>query len=275
LLPTEAVGVELREFAAGGGFGLAALQVQRGRVTNPGGGAKYGRGHRKDEKTGEDERRFEDGKGEDSFGGDEGLHSEAALPGDGAGGEKHWIDGGEIVVLGVQDEHEHVEDDEGQTDPEAAGHRAGAQQGDETGDPEQSVGGVHLQELREEEAYRTEDDVLVPNLAVVEELQCRPAVVNLPEHVGQHDNDDECDGECGPACEEDAALWCKQKAESDGDEEEEDRRFVEQADAGGESEDGPPEGCGAPSTRRISASAQSIQKTGSKEFMERKLSTAM
>jgi hypothetical protein len=70
-------------------------------------------------------------------------------------------------------------------------------------------------------------------------------------------------------------LWCKQKAESDGDEEEEDRRFVEQADAGGESEDGPPEGCGAPSTRRISASAQSIQKTGSKEFMERKLSTAM
>jgi hypothetical protein len=34
-------------------------------------------------------------------------------------------------------------------------------------------------------------------------------------------------------------------------------------------------GCGAPSTRRISASAQSIQKTGSKEFMERKLSTAM
>ena len=34
-------------------------------------------------------------------------------------------------------------------------------------------------------------------------------------------------------------------------------------------------GCGAPSMRRMSASAQSIQKTGSKEFMERKPSRAM
>jgi hypothetical protein len=34
-------------------------------------------------------------------------------------------------------------------------------------------------------------------------------------------------------------------------------------------------GCGAPSMRRMSANAQSIQKTGSKEFMERKPSRAM
>ena len=34
----------------------------------------------------------------------------------------------------------------------------------------------------------------------------------------------------------------RSRPSADGDEEEEDRRFVEQADAGGESEDGPPEG---------------------------------
>jgi hypothetical protein len=190
LLPSEAVGVELREFTAGGGFGLAALQVQRRGVTDPGGGAKYGRGHRQDEKTGEDERAFEDGEGEDAVCGDEGPYSEAALPGDSPGGEEHWIDGGEIVVLGVQDEHEHVEDEEGQADPAAAGDRAGAQKRDDPGDPEQSVGGVHLQELSEEEAHRAEDDVLVSDLAVVEELESGPVVVNLPEGVGQRDDDD-------------------------------------------------------------------------------------
>jgi hypothetical protein len=97
-----------------GGFGLAALQVQRRGVTDPSGGAKYGRGHRQDEKAGEDERAFKEGEGEDAVCGDEGLYRDAALPGDGPGGEEHWIDGGEIVVLGVQDEHEHVEDEEGQ-----------------------------------------------------------------------------------------------------------------------------------------------------------------
>jgi hypothetical protein len=90
---------------------------------------------------------------------------------------------------------------------------------------------MHLQKLGEKEAYRAEDDVLVPNLAVVEELERGPVVVNLPEDVGQRDDDDERDGECGPARKEDAALRCKRKAESDGDEEEEDRGFVEQADA--------------------------------------------
>ena len=128
MLPAEAVGVELREFTAGGGFGLAALQVQRPGVTDPGGGAKYGRGHRQDEKTGKDERAFEDGEGDDAVYGDEGPYSEAALPGDSPGGEEHWIDGGEIVVLGVQDEHEHVEDEEGQADPAAAGDRGRAEE---------------------------------------------------------------------------------------------------------------------------------------------------
>jgi hypothetical protein len=49
---------------------------------------------------------------------------------------------------------------------------------------------VHLPKLGKEEASRAEDDILVPNLAVVKELQCRPVVVNLPEDVGQRDDDD-------------------------------------------------------------------------------------
>ena len=66
----------------------------------------------------------------------------------------------------------------------------GAQKRDDPDDPEQSVGGVHLQELGEEEAHRAEDDVLVSDLAVVEELERGPVVVNLPEDVGQRDDDD-------------------------------------------------------------------------------------
>jgi hypothetical protein len=49
---------------------------------------------------------------------------------------------------------------------------------------------VHLRELGEEEASRAEDDVLVSDLAVVEELESGPVVVNLPEDVGQRDDDD-------------------------------------------------------------------------------------
>ena len=89
----------------------------------------------------------------------------------------------------MQDEHEHVEDEEGQADPAAVGDRACAQKRDDAGDPEQSVGGVHLQELVEEEAYRAEDDVLVSDLAVMEELESGPVVMYLPEEVGQGDDD--------------------------------------------------------------------------------------
>ena len=70
------------------------------------------------------------------------------------------------------------------------GDRACAQKRDDAGDPEQSVGGVHLQELGEEEAQWAEDDVLVSDLAVVEELESGPVVVNLPEDIGQGDDDD-------------------------------------------------------------------------------------
>ncbi len=39
-----------------------------------------------------------------------GRAGEAVLPGDGAGGEEDGVDGGEVVVLGVEGEHEGEEE---------------------------------------------------------------------------------------------------------------------------------------------------------------------
>ena len=119
-----------------------------------------------------------------------------------------------------------------------------AEQRDNAGDPEQSVERVHGGELREEEFWWAKDGVLVFFYAVVQELECGPVVVDLPEEVGEGDEDEERDAEGGPAVEEEVALRCAEQAEAEGDEEERHRRLVEQAEAGGDAEDGPPEALG-------------------------------
>ncbi len=72
----------------------------------------------------------------------------------------------------------------GEADPAHAGDGAGAQEGDEAGDPEEGADGVELLDLGVEEGQEGEDDVLVAGLPVVEELEGGPVVVDLPEEVG-------------------------------------------------------------------------------------------
>ena len=63
-------------------------------------------------------------------------------------------------------------------------------------------------------ARGAELDVLVLDLAVVKELEGWPVVVDLPDQVGQGDKIRSRDADGGPAVEEEAALWCKEEAES-------------------------------------------------------------
>lgn len=162
------------------------------------------------------------------------------LPGDGSGSEEDGVDGGQVVVLGVELEGDGEEGEIGEGDPAHVGDGAGAQEGDEAGDPEEGVEGVHHHELGSEEGEQGELDVFMLELAVVEKFEGGPAMVRLPEEVGESDPDEESDGEGGPAGEEDAALGCEEEANAETDEEEGHRGLVEEAEAGGDAEDRPP-----------------------------------
>ena len=83
------------------------------------------------------------------------------LPGDGAGGEEHGIDRGEVVVLCVQREHEEVEDEVGEAEPVRLADGLGAQQSDCAGDPKQSVDRAQVGELRKEEAEWAEEQCVL------------------------------------------------------------------------------------------------------------------
>ena len=120
------------------------------------------------------------------------------------------------------------------------GRGAGAQEGDEAGDPEEDIGRVQHLDLGVDEGKKRKHDVFVPDHAVVEEFEGWPAVVDLPEEVGQGDEDEERDGDGAPSGEEDAALGGEEEAEAEGDEEEGHGRLVEEAEAGGEAKDDPP-----------------------------------
>ena len=162
------------------------------------------------------------------------------LPGDGASGEEYGIDRGEVVVLGVQREHEEIEDQVGEAEPARVADGLGAEQSDYAGDPKQSVDRTHVDELREEEAERAEGDVLVVDLTVVQELVSGPVVVDLPEEVRQGDGKQQTDAHPSPARSEYPAFGREQKTQCDRYEEDGHGGFVEQADARGEPEDWPP-----------------------------------
>ncbi len=228
LLPAEAVGEELGEDAGGLVFGVAAAEVECGGVAVPGGGAEDGDGHGEEEESGEDEKGLVDGEGEGG-GAAAFVGGEAVLPGDGSGGEEDGVDGGEVVVLGVEAEHDRKEDEVSEGDPAHVGEGAGAEEGDDSGDPEEGGEWVEHGDLAEEEGQEAEDDVFVAERSVAEEFQGGPVVVDLPEEVGEGDEDEERDGDGGVTAGEDGSLGSEEESDEECEEEEGHGGLVEQA----------------------------------------------
>jgi hypothetical protein len=84
----------------------------------------------------------------------------------------------------------------------------------------------------------------VVHLAVVDELKSGEVVVNLPEQIGEGQQDDENDAESRAACEDDAPLRREHESDEQRDKKDDHRRFVLDAQAAGEAEEDPPARCG-------------------------------
>ena len=115
-----------------------------------------------------------------------------------------------------------------------------AQGAHEAWEPDEGGPGTESEDLVGDEGERAEVGVFTVDATVVEELKCGPAVVGLPEQVWDGDEDEQGDAVGGLAGEEEASLRGKEQACAEGEEEKGHGRFVEEADAGGDAEDGPP-----------------------------------
>ncbi len=74
----------------------------------------------------------------------------------------------------------------------------------------------------------------------MDEFECGEVIVDLPQQVGQREQNDECDTESSSAGEDDAALWREKQADQQRDEEDNHRRLVLDPNTSGETEDDPP-----------------------------------
>lgn len=183
------------------------------------------------------------GHGEDGGGEREGsvlldaaAKSEALLPGKAAGGEEDGVDGDDVVVLGVESHHADEEEDVGEAEV-AVG--AAPEEVDEAGDPDEGGCGVEVEDLGEEEDGWGEFFVFVFYAAVVEELPRGPVVVELPENVGEDEQEHDGDAVYGPLAAEKRSLRADDEGGEEGEEEEGHRRLVEEAQTGGEAEEEP------------------------------------
>ena len=140
-------------------------------------------GHGEQNEAGEEENRFEDGEGEGAVACGACL---AGLPCEAASGEEDGIDGGKVVVLGVHGHHEGEEDEIREAEP-AAGRFF--EKPEKTCAPDEKVNWVEGDELCIEEGQWAQDFILVLELAVAEELECGPMVVDLPEEIRDGDED--------------------------------------------------------------------------------------
>ena len=103
--------------------------MEGGGVAEPRLRGENGNGHGKQKQAGEDEGCLVERKGEEAIsaglrrgGGELAEGTPAALlPGDAAGGKEDGVDGGDVIILGVQGEHADEEEDEGEADPAPGG----------------------------------------------------------------------------------------------------------------------------------------------------------
>ena len=139
------------------------------------------------------------------------------------GCEESGINTREVVILGVRDVHDDVEEEVGCAEPASVGYRPRAEQREDAGDPEQSGERVHVEKLREEEVQRVQDSVLAIDATVVEELERGPVVMDLPQHVRKRDQHKQGNAQGGIACEQQAALRRDEQAETERDKKEDHR----------------------------------------------------
>ena len=132
------------------------------------------------ENGGREKRRQADHRGDQS-----GFHRltpqcEEAFRRDPARGEKHRVDGSEVIMLSVQ-ENELCESDEICDAKKAV--RPTGEQPDKSAEPERERGGIHDEDLLAEELQRAERDVFVAARYIAQELERGPVVADLSDDV--------------------------------------------------------------------------------------------
>ena len=158
----------------------------------------------------------------------------AALPSDATGSEEDGVNRRHVVVLGVQGQHAHEEQEIGQTEPSP---RCAAEKKDEAGQPEEDVEGVECLDLLVEKGEWREDGVLAAATIVLQELERGPVVMDLPEEVGAGDQEHEGNAGEGFAAEKQRSADARgEECEAERDQKEGHGRLVEQAEAGSETE---------------------------------------
>src|ERR1035438_5960402 len=162
----------------------------------------------------------------------------------GSGGEKDWVDGGDIIVLAVHGHHHGEEGQVGEGNEAPGAGAAGKSEPDKSAEPEGGGGEEQDLDLFEEEHQGGQLDVLVGVGDAAKELIGGEVVDPLPEEVGEGEEDEQ--GHSGGAVPgpEDAALRAAEQADEQCDEEEDGGVLVLNAEAGEQAEEEPGPGAG-------------------------------
>ena len=91
------------------------------------------------------------------------------------------------------------------------------QQSEQSREPDGGGEGVHEQRLLEEERKRSQHHVTAFGAYGPHQLNKRPVVLDVPEHVGKEDEEGGESAEPDPLVEEDAALLGQQQADDDAE----------------------------------------------------------
>src|SRR5438477_5553223 len=132
-----------------------------------------------------------------------------------AGGQQRGINRSEVVVLAVQHEKDRVADQIAPTQRAVGLESHREQQSEQSREPDRSSEGVYKQCLLEEVGKRPQHHVAAFRADAPHELNERPVVLDVPEHVGKEDEEGSDSAKPDPLIEEDAPLLGQQQADDD------------------------------------------------------------
>jgi hypothetical protein len=152
------------------------------------------------------------------------------LEGDRASGHRQDVDGGEVVGLGAS-RHERAEEDDERPRGEAERPRTRVEKKeDDAGEPERKRQRMDDLDLAPDE-LRHRDRLMLVQARIAQHLERRPAVIDLPEDVREHDESRERRAPERPLREEQSPLSCEEKPGDEGDREERHGVLVEEPDS--------------------------------------------
>jgi hypothetical protein len=169
-----------------------------------------------------------------------GRRLQPALSPGGAGGDQHRVGRRQVVVAAFHDEHQHQGDGEHPSDhPKALRFRPG-EEPEESGEPERGGDDVSaFPELADEKAAgAAEADV--PGVNARQELERQEVVAELPDEVGQEDEERNCGAQPEPRGGEVLAGTGEQDAAGDAGQEERQGELGHQAEAHGHAQNEEP-----------------------------------